>query len=297
MICLVFQSEQEQHDWILSQVGGARIWMLATWRAEIPGAHPHISCGTHRVEAVWRIWVILHPGKSNVLASCTSEQILLGWMGPSLWCWQIWVRRYFAHELLSEQWERYASFWFVYLPDLTCTTHPCPHANTSDRKADRWHKTLTGLEPSVSRLDTDCYEFPFNSYLRLFWCNSHTKNHPFKVSGVLESVYKKSVFRSKWDRLNDCVLPSAAAVELERQRCHPSLHLIISYVCWRSQVWLKQSHRHTLPLCPVVKAPIINSSCPSQGCGQTWLRGAAIIPSFDWSLCCHHACGLGVFTG
>lgn len=232
LICFVFQSEQERHDWILSQVGGARSWMLATWRAEIPGAHPHISCGTHRVEAVWRIWVILHPGKSNVLASCTSEQILLGWMGPSLWRWQIWVRRYFAHELLSEQWERYASCWFVYLPDLTCTTDPRPHANTSDRKADWWQKTLTELEPSVSRLDTDCHEFPF-----IFACFdaaitlkiSSVQSVKFKKQpGVLESVHIKSVFRSEWDQFNDCVLPLVAVLNLSVSAViHPVIHLYI----------------------------------------------------------------------
>lgn len=79
-----FRREREQPYWILSQVGGARSWMLATWRAEIPSAHPHIRCGTRSVEAVWRIWVILQPAKSNVLASRTGEQILLELMGPSL---------------------------------------------------------------------------------------------------------------------------------------------------------------------------------------------------------------------
>lgn len=72
-----FRREREQPYWILSQVGGAWSWMLATWQAEIPSAHPHIGCGTCSVEAVWRIWVVLQPGKSNVLASHTGEQILL----------------------------------------------------------------------------------------------------------------------------------------------------------------------------------------------------------------------------
>lgn len=52
-------------------------WMLATWRAEVAGAHPRARCGTRCVEAVWRTWVILQPGKPNVLAPRTSEQMLL----------------------------------------------------------------------------------------------------------------------------------------------------------------------------------------------------------------------------
>lgn len=51
-----FLRERERPYWIPGQVGGARSWMLATWRAEIPSARPHIRCGTRSVEAVWRIW-------------------------------------------------------------------------------------------------------------------------------------------------------------------------------------------------------------------------------------------------